>query len=280
MTREEIREQIIRKRSFLCVGLDTDPERIPQHIRDYEPDPQFEFNRRIIDATIEYSVAYKINTAFYECYGSRGWESMEKTANYLSDHPGGPVFIIADAKRADIGNTSKYYADAFFRGLPFDAITVNPYMGGDSVKPFLSYPGKWSIILALTSNPGAMDFQVLQDPTGRSGKKLFEKVMEISQHWGSKSDIMYVVGATRAALLRKVREITPDHFFLIPGVGAQGGNLREISEVAMNEDIGIIVNSSRSIIYASAGGDFAEMAGKAARKLQKEMEKILTGFKF
>ncbi len=280
MTREEIREQIIRKRSFLCVGLDTDLERIPAHLRDSCTDPQYEFNRNIIDATIDHAVAYKINTAFYECLGKSGWESMEKTASYLAEHPRGPVFIIADAKRADIGNTSRYYADTFLGRLPFDAITVNPYMGYDSVGPFLSIPGKWAIILALTSNPGAMDFQVLkveqEELSGEKSRRLFELVLDKASRWGSASDTMFVVGATRTAELQQLRRIVPDHFILIPGVGAQGGSLMEISRLAINKDVGIIVNSSRSIIYASEGEDYAEKAGAAARKLQEEMDRILS----
>jgi orotidine-5'-phosphate decarboxylase len=272
MTRTELVEQIKKKKSFLCIGLDTDIDLIPKHLLKFE-DPVFEFNRQIINATHDLCIAYKPNTAFYECYGVSGWQALEKTYNYIPEN----LFTIADAKRGDIGNTSKRYAEAFFNpdaaGLDFDAVTVAPYMGMDSVSPFLEFEGKWAIVLALTSNPGAMDFQFIQ--TTINGKKLFEKVLIRSQKWGSPENIMYVVGATRADLLKDVREIVPEHFLLIPGVGAQGGNLEEVAASGMNKDCGLIVNASRSIIYASNGEDFAQKAREEAMKLQNEMEVLL-----
>ncbi len=285
MNRQELTALIRKKRSFLCVGLDTDAERIPDALKDTPGDPVFEFNRRIIDATIDLAVAFKPNIAFYECRGSKGWESLEKTMHYLAGHPKGPVFLIADAKRADIGNTSGYYARTFFESMPFDALTVNPYMGSDSVKPFLSWPGKWAIILALTSNPGALDFQVLQPQLPMllekfgiktcDRRKLYELVMEESLQWGSPDNMMFVVGATQADVLSSVRELVPDHFFLVPGVGAQGGKLKDVARVTMNKDVGILVNSSRNIIYASSEDDFDLKARIAAQGLQQQMESIL-----
>ncbi len=285
MKKEELKQLILKKKSFLCVGLDTDIERIPAFIRDAFDDPQFEFNRRIIDATIDLAVAYKPNTSFYESLGSNGWRSLQKTIEYIKKHPAGPVFTIADAKRGDIGNTSAQYAKAFFEHMPFDAITLNPYMGHDAVQAFLEYPGKWAIVLGLTSNPGAHDFQVLQpqfplllEKLGIKTcywKKLFELVMEESMKWGTPENMMYVVGATQTDVLGTVRDNVPDHFFLIPGVGAQGGDLKNIAEKTLNKDVGILVNASRSIIYASAEKDFDKKARQAAITLQQEMNVIL-----
>lgn len=285
MTREELKNLIVKKQSFLCIGLDTDFDRIPAIIRESCDDPVFEFNKRIIDATIDLTVAYKPNTSFYEARGSKGWESLEKTVDFIKNHEKGPVFLIADAKRGDIGNTSEQYAKAFFEHLHFDAITVNPYMGYDSVEPFLKYSGKWTIILGLTSNPGAMDFQVLQPQVPllleKLGiktcywKKLYELVIEEAVKWGTPDNMMFVVGATHADVLNTIRSNVPDHFFLVPGVGAQGGSLREISAKTMNNDIGILVNSSRSIIYASDLDDFDIKARIAAQKIQHEMATIL-----
>ena len=287
MTKKELTALILKKKSFLCIGLDSDIEKIPAFLREASDDPVFEFNRRIIDATIDLAVAYKPNVAFYECNGSKGWESLEKTAAYIAAHQAGPVFSIADAKRADIGNSSLYYARTFLERMAFDAVTVNPYMGSDSVEPFLQFPGKWAVILALTSNPGAHDFQVLQPQLPllleKFGiktcywKKFFEVVMEESMKWGTPDNTMYVVGATQADILGSVREFVPDHFFLIPGVGAQGGSLETISEKSMTRDVGILVNSSRNIIFASQGEDFADKARLAAMSLKKKMERILEG---
>jgi len=250
------------------VGLDTDPEKIPAHLRS-TPDPVFEFNRQIIDATQEFAVAYKPNVAFYESLGARGWESLQKTLEYIPKN----LFTIADAKRGDIGNTSALYAKAFFEQMNFDAITVAPYMGKDSVTPFLSFKDKFVILLAHTSNPGAADFQVLGTTDGR---KLYEEVVIKSQAWGSPDNMMYVVGATRADTMSEMRALAPDHFFLVPGVGAQGGNLEEVSTRGMNAECGLLVNSSRAIIYASSGKDFAAAAGREAKKLQAVMDRLLT----
>ncbi len=286
MNRRELTELIIKKRSYLCVGLDPDPDRLPLSIKASFDDPVFEFNKRIIDATIDYAVAYKPNVAFYEAGGSKGWQSLERTAEYIAAHPKGPVFSIADAKRADIGNSSAAYARAFLHNMPFDAVTVNPYMGKDSVEPFLNVAGKWAIILALTSNPGASDFQLLQPQfpmfLEKFGiktdywKKLYELVLEQSLRWGSADNTMFVVGATQSDLLQSLRQLVPDHFFLIPGVGAQGGSLADISKVAMNDSVGILVNSSRQIIFASTGKDFDEAARKTAAGIQQEMSHLLT----
>jgi len=263
--------QIKKKRSFLCVGLDTDIQKIPEHLFDTD-DPVFVFNREIIDATASYAVAYKPNLAFYESLGTQGWQSLEKTVTYIRDnYP--DIFIIADAKRGDIGNTSGLYARAFFETLEFDAVTVAPYMGEDSVKPFLAYPGKWVILLALTSNKGAADFQYLEDK--ESGDRLFESVLKTSQTWGSAENMMYVVGATKAEKLKEIRNIVPDHFLLVPGVGAQGGSLQEVARNGMNSTCGLLVNSSRNIIYASDGEDFAQKAGEAAKEVQLEMKALL-----
>lgn len=271
MNRQQLFEQIQKKRSFLCVGLDTDILKIPKHLLDTS-DPIFSFNKEIIDATAEFSVAYKPNLAFYESQGWQGWESLEKTVHYVRQkHP--EIFLIADAKRGDIGNTSNLYARAFFEKFNFDAVTVAPYMGEDSVKPFMTYPDKWVILLALTSNKGAFDFQFVKDE--KSGDHLFETVLKTSQNWGSTENMMYVVGATKAEKLKEIREIIPDHFLLVPGVGAQGGSLAEVAKNGMNSQCGLLINSSRGIIYASGGEDFAEKAGEAAKEVQQEMADLL-----
>ncbi|NOR74920.1 MAG: orotidine-5'-phosphate decarboxylase [Draconibacterium sp.] len=271
MNKQQLLEQIQKKRSFLCVGLDSDIQKIPKHLLETS-DPIFSFNKEIIDATAEFTVAYKPNLAFYESLGSQGWDSLEKTVMYLkSKHP--EIFVIADAKRGDIGNTSSLYARAFFERLNFDAVTVAPYMGEDSVKPFMTYDEKWVILLALTSNKGAFDFQFLQDK--KSGAKLFESVLKTSQTWGSTENMMYVVGATKAEELKEIRKIIPNHFLLVPGVGAQGGSLHEVARNGLNSNCGLLVNSSRGIIYASVDFDFAEKAKDAAKKVQLEMEVLL-----
>ncbi len=268
MTRRELIDQILAKRSFLCVGLDTDMNKIPEHFKEHS-DPIFEFNKEIIDATKEYCVAYKLNTAFYEALGERGWKSLYKTAAYIPKS----IFKIADAKRGDIGNTSEMYAKAFFQTLNFDAITIAPYMGADSVQPFLSFKDKWAIILALTSNEGSRDFQMLK--TGKD-EYLFEKVIQKIKTWGSPKNTMLVVGATHPEMLSKIREIVPDHFFLVPGVGAQGGELDKICANGMSKEVGLLVNASRSIIYAgTAKKDYLTKATKAAYLLQREMAIIL-----
>jgi orotidine-5'-phosphate decarboxylase len=272
MTRAEIIEQIRIKRSFLCVGLDTDLKKIPPHLLE-EEDPIFEFNKAIIDATRDYCIAYKPNIAFYECHGPKGWESLKRTLDYIPKD----IFTIADAKRGDIGNTSKYYADTFFNYLNTDAVTVAPYMGQDSVTPFLEYKNKWVILLVLTSNKGALDFQFLTDS---SNEELYKKVIKKSQEWGSETNMMYVVGATRAEMIGKVRDLAPYNFFLVPGVGTQGGSLEDVANYGWNEDCGIIVNSSRDIIYASQEIDFGEKAGERARNLQLQMAEILENKNF
>lgn len=262
-------EQIKKKKSFLCVGLDSDIAKIPAHLLDAE-DPVFEFNKAIVDATAEYAIAYKPNIAFYESRGLEGWRSLEKTVKYIKvNHP--EVFTIADAKRGDIGNTSQMYAKAFLETLDFDAITVAPYMGEDSVTPFLQYPEKWVILLALTSNKGAYDFQFFE----QEGEKLYEKVLKKSQEWGNARNMMYVVGATKADMLGGIRRIVPDHFLLVPGVGAQGGSLEEVAKYGMNKHCGLIVNSSRGIIFADKTERFAIRAGEEARALQQSMERLL-----
>lgn len=272
MNQQQLFQQIQKKRSFLCVGLDSDIQKIPQHLLD-DDDPLFAFNQQIIDATANYAVAYKPNLAFYESMGAAGWTSLDKTVQYLkSNHPG--IFIIADAKRGDIGNTSSLYARAFFETLSFDAVTVAPYMGEDSVKPFMTYAEKWVILLALTSNKGAFDFQFLKDES--SGDLLFESVLKTSLRWGSEENMMYVVGATKAEKLKEIREIVPNHFLLVPGVGAQGGSLQEVAKYGMNNQCGLLVNSSRGIIYASNGVDFAQKAGEAAKEIRQEMEILLS----
>jgi len=263
---------IIRKRSFLCVGLDSEPEKLPGCVRNSK-DPVFEFNRRIIDATAPYTVAYKPNFAFYECQGSKGWDSLKKSVSYIREnYP--DIFIIADAKRGDIGNTSKMYAKAVFEDMDFDAVTVAPYMGEDSVIPFLSYPGKWAVVLALTSNKGADDFQYHT----AINERLFEKVLTVSQKWGTPDNIMYVIGATRAEMLADVRKIVPDHFLLVPGVGAQGGSLKEVAQYGMNSKCGLLVNSSRGIIFADSSDRFDIVAGEKAREMQEEMAAYLSGY--
>lgn len=267
MTRHELIEQIRIKRSFLCVGLDTDLSKIPAHLLDTE-DPIFEFNKAIIDATKDFAVAYKPNIAFYECYGPKGWESLQKTIDYIPKD----IFTIADAKRGDIGNTSSYYAKTFFDYLKCDSVTVAPYMGEDSVTPFLEFDNKWVILLALTSNKGALDFQMTKD---ENGQELFKKVLLRSCEWGTPENLMFVVGATRAEGIGEVRKLVPDHFFLVPGVGAQGGSLEDVTNFGWNADCGLLVNSSRGIIYASNGLDFAQRAAEEAKKLQEEMALIL-----
>ena len=266
MTRQELIQQIKQKQSFLCVGLDTDLKKVPQHILK-EEDPIFAFNKAIIDATAPYCVSYKPNLAFYEAFGVKGLISFEKTIKYLKEnYPN--HFIIADAKRGDIGNTSAMYARTFFEEYDIDSLTVAPYMGEDSVTPFLGYEGKWVILLALTSNKGSHDFQLTEDA---QGERLFEKVLKTSQQWGNEDNMMYVVGATQGRMFEDIRKIVPNHFLLVPGVGAQGGSLQEVCRYGMTEDCGLLVNSSRGIIYASNGEDFAEAAAEAAHKLQQEM---------
>ncbi|MDO6429877.1 orotidine-5'-phosphate decarboxylase [Flavitalea sp. BT771] len=266
MTRQELIQQIRKKRSYLCVGLDTDRTKIPSHLLSL-PDPVFEFNRQIIDATKDHCVAYKINTAFYEADGVKGWAAMERTVNYISqDH-----FKIADAKRGDIGNTSSQYAKAFFETLSFDAITVAPYMGSDSIRPFLEYKDKWTILLGLTSNAGAADFEL--QPAGEG--LLYEKVLRTASGWGNPENLMFVVGATQPEWFENIRLLTPDHFYLVPGVGTQGGSLREISVKAMNKEVGLLVNVGRDIIFAAKGADFAAAAGTKAREYAEEMGRYL-----
>ncbi len=271
MTRESLFELIKNKKSFLCVGLDSDITKIPKHLLDAD-DPVFEFNKAIIDATLDYTVAYKPNLAFYESRGSEGIRSLEKTITYLSNFSD-QVFTIADAKRGDIGNTSAQYAKTFLECYGFDSITVAPYMGEDSVSPFLSIENKWVILLALTSNKGAFDFQLIENKD--TGKRLFEEVLETSQKWGNADNMMYVVGATKAEMLEGIRKIVPEHFLLVPGVGAQGGSLQEVAKYGLNNQCGLLVNSSRGIIFKSADKDFAEVAQAEAKKLQEEMAEIL-----
>lgn len=270
MKRTELVENIKRKGSFLCVGLDPDIKKVPEHLLNDEC-PLFAFNKAIIDATAPYTVAYKPNLAFYESLGVEGWIALEKTINYLKEnHP--DQFIIADAKRGDIGNTSQLYARSFFEHLDVDAITVAPYMGEDSVTPFLGYEGKWVILLALTSNKGSHDFQLIAD---KEGKRLFEHVLETSARWASSDEMMYVVGATQGEMFKDIRAVSPNSFLLVPGVGAQGGSLQDVAKYGMIEDCGLLVNSSRGIIYASKGKDFAEAAGLEAKKLRDEMVQLL-----
>ncbi|WP_293871292.1 orotidine-5'-phosphate decarboxylase [Flavobacterium sp.] len=269
MTTQQLIQQIRKKKSFLCIGLDVDLTKIPQHLLKLE-DSIFEFNKAIIDATHELCVAYKPNTAFYEAYGLKGWQALHKTINYLDEnHP--DIFTIADAKRGDIGNTSDRYAKAFFEDLNFDAITVTPYMGKDSVEPFLAYKNKHTILLALTSNEGAFDFQ----NKNINGKKLYRSVIETSIKWKNSENLMFVVGATKAKFFTEVRKLAPENFLLVPGVGAQGGSLAEVCKHGMTKDVGLLINSSRAIIYASNGTDFAEKARGEAVKIQLEMEQIL-----
>ena len=270
MNKAALLEQIKAKRSVLCVGLDTDLEKIPQHLLK-EDDPVFAFNKAIIDATAVSTVAYKPNIAFYESMGVKGWQSLEKTIQYLDEkYP--EIFTIADAKRGDIGNTSKMYAKAFFENMNFDSVTVAPYMGEDSVTPFLDFPNKWVILLGLTSNKGAFDFQFIENAEGEA---LFESVMKKAQKWATADQLMFVLGATKTEHLARLRSIAPEHFFLVPGVGAQGGSLEEVLKQATNKDYGVLVNSTRGIIYQSNGLDFAQAAGSAARTLQQEMERLL-----
>ena len=266
MNKQQLINEIFTKKTFLCVGLDTDINKIPAHLKN-EEDPIFAFNKAIIDATAPYCVAYKPNLAFYECYGLKGMLAFEKTIQYIKEsHPN--HFIIADAKRGDIGNTSKMYAQTFFEEYNLDSVTVAPYMGEDSVKPFLEYAGKWVILLALTSNKGSHDFQLTED---NQGERLFEKVLKKSQEWGTTENLMYVVGATQGKMFEDIRRMAPEHFLLVPGVGAQGGSLQEVCKYGMTKDCGLLVNSSRGIIYASADTDFAEVAAVKAKELQEEM---------
>jgi orotidine-5'-phosphate decarboxylase len=269
MNHLQLFETIRQKRSFLCVGLDTEIDKIPVFLKK-EKDPVFEFNKRIINATHKFTVAYKPNLAFYESNGKDGWKSLESTVRYIKKkHP--DIFVIADAKRGDIGNTSRMYAKAFFENLPFDAVTVAPYMGEDSVTPFLSYEGKWIVLLALTSNKGADDFQYHNE----DGIKLFERVLTVSKKWGTINNMMFVVGATRAEMIMEIRKIVPEHFLLIPGVGVQGGSLAEVSKYGLNSKCGLLVNSSRGIIFAGSSENFDKIAGEKARELQQEMEGYL-----
>ena len=266
MTRQELIENIRRKQSFLCVGLDTDIKKIPQHLLT-EEDPMFVFNKAVIDATAPYCIAYKPNLAFYEAFGVKDIMAFEKTVQYIkANYP--DQLVIADAKRGDIGNTSKMYARTFFGEYDVDALTIAPYMGEDSVTPFLQYEGKWVVLLALTSNKGSLDFQLFED---KDGQRLFEKVLTKSQEWGNVDNMMYVVGATQGRMFEDIRRLAPDHFLLVPGVGAQGGSLEEVCRYGMNADCGLLVNSSRGIIYASSDDHYAEVAGNKARELQQQM---------
>ena len=272
MTRKQLVEKIRLKKSYLCVGLDTDITKIPAHLQNH-PDAVFEFNKAIIDATKDLCVSYKLNTAFYEAMGLKGWEAMEKTVNYIPKD----ILTIADAKRGDIGNTSTQYAKAFFEALPFNAITVAPYMGEDSVKPFLQFENKWAIVLGLTSNPGSEDFeqQKLVGQVSGSNEFLYERVLKKVSTWGTPGNLMFVVGATKATELAEIRKIIPDHFLLVPGVGFQGGSLADVSKYGMNSDCGLLVNASRAIIYASEKENFAEEARAIAQQYQKEMSEYL-----
>lgn len=278
MTRQEIIDHIKEKRSFLCVGLDSDIKKMPQWLVEEAGSDTYKalmtFNKAIIDATAPYCVAYKPNTAFYEAFGAEGWKALADTIAYIREnHP--RHFVIADAKRGDIGNTSAMYARAFFNDLKADALTVAPYMGEDSVKPFLGYEGKWVILLALTSNKGSMDFQLIRD---ENGNRLFENVISKSQTWGSTDEIMYVVGATRGQMFEDIRAVAPNNFLLVPGVGAQGGSLEEVCQYGMTDDCGLLVNSSRAIIYASSDRNFAEAAGEAAKAVADEMKGFLATY--
>lgn len=270
MTTTEIYAQIQKKKSFLCIGLDVDLNKIPSFLLEKE-DPIFEFNKAIIDATHHLCVAYKPNTAFYEAYGIDGWKSLKKTIDYINEHHP-DIFTIADAKRGDIGNTSSMYAKAFFEDLAFDSVTVAPYMGKDSVEPFLAFENKHTILLALTSNQGAFDLQTKQ----LGNQELYKKVLEVSKSWKNSENLMYVVGATKAEYLAEIRNIIPDSFLLVPGVGAQGGNLQDVCKYGMNDQVGLLINSSRGIIYASNGEDFAQAAAQKASELQVQMQDILT----
>ena len=274
MNKQQIIDNIARKGSFLCVGLDTDLKKMPQHIianSATTAEAIFTFNKAIIDATAPYCVAYKPNLAFYECFGIEGWQAFEQTVQYIKqNYP--DQFIIADAKRGDIGNTSAMYARTFFEGTQVDALTIAPYMGEDSVTPFLTYPGKWAVLLALTSNKGSHDFQLTADT---EGERLFERVLRVSQQWGTDEQMMYVVGATQGKLFEDIRRIAPRHFLLVPGVGAQGGSLEEVCRYGMTPRCELLVNSSRGIIYADSTEDFAKVAGEKARALQEQMQKLL-----
>ncbi|MCK8141341.1 orotidine-5'-phosphate decarboxylase [Flavobacterium sp. I-SCBP12n] len=273
MTTQQLIDQIKRKKSFLTIGLDVDLSKIPTHLLELE-DPIFEFNKGIIDATYDLCVSYKPNTAFYEAYGIKGWISLQKTINYINEkYP--ELFTIADAKRGDIGNTSSMYAKAFFEDLNFDSVTVAPYMGKDSVEPFLAFKNKHTIMLALTSNEGAFDFQTLTVSDDSQPKELYKKVLEVSKSWKNSENLMYVVGATKAEYFTEIRKIVPDSFLLVPGVGAQGGSLSEVCKYGLNKNVGLLINSSRGIIYASNGLDYAEKARVEALKMQQEMEDIL-----
>ena len=273
MTTQQLIAQIHLKKSFLCIGLDTDLDKIPKHLLD-KKDPIFAFNKKIIDATHHLCVAYKPNTAFYEAYGIKGWKALVKTIRYLNKkYP--EIFTIADAKRGDIGNTSTRYAKAFFEEMQFDSVTIAPYMGKDSVEPFLAFKGKYAILLAMTSNEGAYDFQTQKV----EGTELYKKVLEVSKSYENAGNLMYVVGATKASYLSAIRRIVPDSFLLVPGIGAQGGNLQEVCKFGMNKDVGLLVNSSRGIIYASHNKDFAAAAAKAAKKIQEEMKGELLNLK-
>lgn len=270
MNQLELFNNIVKKRSFLCVGLDSEIEKIPSFLKKLK-DPVFEFNKRIIETTREFTVAYKPNVAFYESLGSEGWKSLEATVKYIKkNYP--DIFVIADAKRGDIGNTSRVYARAFFEKMHFDAVTVAPYMGEDSVTPFLSYDEKWVILLALTSNKGADDFQYHNE----DGIRLFERVLSVSRKWGNVNNMMYVIGATRAEMLKDIRKLVPDHFLLVPGVGTQGGSLKEVVKYGMTNKCGLLVNSSRGIIFADNTENFAKVAGEKAREIQLEMEHYLS----
>lgn len=274
MNKQQIINNIARKGSFLCVGLDTDLKKMPQHIianSATTAEAIFTFNKAIIDATAPYCVAYKPNLAFYECFGIEGWQAFEQTVQYIkANYP--DQFIIADAKRGDIGNTSAMYARTFFEGTQVDALTIAPYMGEDSVTPFLTYPGKWAVLLALTSNKGSHDFQLTADT---EGERLFERVLRVSQQWGTDEQMMYVVGATQGKLFEDIRRIAPRHFLLVPGVGAQGGSLEEVCRYGMTPRCELLVNSSRGIIYADSTEDFAKVAGEKARELQEQMQQLL-----
>lgn len=264
-------DQIKKKQSYLCIGLDTDLDKIPRHLLS-ESDPVFEFNKQIIDATHDLCVSYKPNIAFYEALGSKGWDSLKKTIDYIPEK----IFTIADAKRGDIGNTSSLYAKAFFEQLNFDSITVAPYMGEDSVKPFLQFQNKWVILLAHTSNPGSSDFQLIESKV--TGRKLYEEVLLTSQQWGTPEQLMYVVGATQSEKIASIRKLVPNNFFLVPGIGAQGGDLEMVSRYGMNKKCGLLVNSARAIIYASSEKDFAKAARKEALRLQTLMQSYLARF--
>ena len=271
MNKQELFKNIQKKRSFLCVGLDTDIKKIPSHLLN-EEDPIFAFNKEIIDATADLCVAYKPNLAFYESLGVKGWIAFEKTVEYIkTNYP--DQFIIADAKRGDIGNTSEMYARSFFEHMDIDSVTVAPYMGEDSVKPFLIYPNRWVIVLALTSNKGSHDFQLTED---KDGERLFEKVLRVTQTWATEDQMMFVVGATQGKLFEDIRRIAPDHFLLVPGVGAQGGSLEDVAKYGMNDSCGLLVNSSRQIIYADNTENFANTAKKEAKKVQIKMDELLS----